>query len=260
MISRELNRDSEHYSDIDQFRREYAIAGEQVSFHEYVKAQVQDDGPLIRPLQGLELRLDRICQRLDARGWQVDAAQQEGWTVAPQDGKTPRKVFWGTTPWHQRNTAAADIRLRADVAELAIFVREVLDLSHTNSARLAFAGSTGYLEAALVAEFERVASRPECRPVYVNSQGEHVQLELRDVLARMEQISFDPYHCPERRWGAAPDSIELSACVEDEPRTVSYARQKSLRRLVRMHQRAPAPERNSLSSEAGRRAYLVLGM
>ena len=260
MISRALNRDSEHYSDIDQFRNEYAVAGQRVSFHEYVKAQVRDDGPLIRPLHGFEQRLDRICQRLEAREWEVEVAQQEGWTVAPHDGKTPRKVFWGTSPWHQRNSAAADIRLRADVQELGSFVRTLLDLSRTNDPTLAFDGTPADLEAALIAEFERVASRPECRPSYVNSSGESVELELRDVLGRMERISFDPYHCPERRWGAGEGSIELSTCIEDEPRTQSFARQKSLRRLVRMHMRPAAPQRSSLSSEAGRRAHLVLGM
>ncbi len=260
MISRELNRDSEHYSDIDQFRNEYAVAGERVSFHEYVKAQMRDDGPLLVPLAGLEGRLDRICQQLDSRGHEIDLAGQEGWTVTPHSGETPRKTFWGTTPWHLRNTAALDIRLRANVAELKTYVRQVLDLSRTNDPRLAWNGSYAELEAALVAEFERIASRRECRPTYVNSMGESVTLELRDVLARVTRLSFDPFHCPERRWGAMKDSLELSSCVEDEPRVKSYVRQTGLRRRIRMHTRAPAPARSKRSSEAGRRAHLVLGM
>lgn len=260
MISRELNRDAEHYSDIDQFRDEYAIAGERVSFQEYVKAHMRSDGPLVRPLPGLERRVDRICQQLDERAWEVNLAQTEGWTIFPHNGKTPRKVFWGTSPWHQRNTAATDIRLRANVAELRTFVREVLDLSRTNDPRLAYQGTDRELEAALVAEFERVATRSECRPTYVNSLGETIHLELRDVLDRMSRLSFDPYHCPERRWGAPRESLELATCIEDDPRIQSYNRQTNLRRRVRMHTRAPAPERSRLSSEASRRARLVLGM
>jgi hypothetical protein len=260
MISRELNRDSDHYSDIDQFRDEYAIAGERVSFQEYVKAQMRNDGPLVAPLGGLEGRLDRICQQLDVRGHEVALAEEEDWTVQPHSGKTPRKVFWGTSEWHQRNTAALDIRLRANVSEMKSYVRAVLDLSRANDPRLAWEGSYAELEAALVAEFERIASRPECRPTYVNGMGESVRLELRDVLARVTRLSFDPYHCPERRWGAQKDSIELSSCVEDEQRLKSYSRQTGLRRLIRMHTRAPAPPRSRLSSEASRRAHLVLGM
>jgi len=260
MISRELNRDADYYSDIDQFRNEYAIAGERVSFQEYVKAQMRDDGPLLSPLTGLERRLDRVCQQLDVRSNDISVAQIEGWTVTPHNGKTPRKVFWGTSHWHRRNTAAVDIRLRANVAELSSFVREVLDLSRTNDPRLGWDGTYGELEAAMVAEFERVASRSECRPTYVNSMGETIQLELRDVLARVRRISFDPYHCPERRWGAPKESLELATCIEDESRQHSYSRQSSLRRRVRMHTRAPAPQRSRLSSEASRRARLVLGM
>jgi hypothetical protein len=260
MISRELNRDSDHYSDIDQFRDKYAIAGERVTFQEYVKAQMRDNGPLVTPLAGLEGRLDRICQQVEMRGHEVAQAEQEGWTVLPHTGKTPRKVFWGMSKWHRRNTAALDIRLRASVAELKTYVRKVLDLSRTNDPRLAWKGSYAELEAALVAEFERVASRSECRPTYINGMGEPVRLELRDVLQRVSRLSFDPYHCPERRWGAQKDSIELSSCVEDEARLQSYGRQTGLRRLTRMHTRAPAPQRSRLSSEASRRAHLVLGM
>jgi hypothetical protein len=244
LFVRELNRDARHFNDMDQFRNEYRVAGKKVSYHEYVKAMMRDDGPLLDPLHGLERRLDRLCLGLQERSRAVRAAQDADWTVAPFDGKTPRKVFWGTSPWHQANTAASDIRLRAQVAELRTFLRQVQEMARLRDPGLRFAGSPAELQAALVSEFERAASRDVCQLSYTSSMGEHRALSLQDALSRVRRFSFDPYHCAERRWGAAADSLELASCVEDDVRIQSYRRQAGLRKRTRMHSRAPAPPKS----------------
>ena len=37
---------------------------------------------------------------------------------------------------------------------------------------------------------------------YTNSDGDPGQITFRAALSRLADLSFDPYHCPERRWGA----------------------------------------------------------
>jgi hypothetical protein len=44
---------------------------------------------------------------------------------------------------------------------------------------------------------------------------------------RLWEMSFDPYHCPERRWGAA--GAELETCTDDENKTAWYNAQRYLR-------------------------------
>ncbi|HEY8075712.1 MAG TPA: hypothetical protein VIF62_16415, partial [Labilithrix sp.] len=47
-------------------------------------------------------------------------------------------------------------------------------------------------------------SQARCNVTYANSGGANVTITLGDVMTRIYDLSFDPYHAPELRWGAHP--------------------------------------------------------
>ena len=52
-----------------------------------------------------------------------------------------------------------------------------------------------------------------CKIAYKNGAGAQVTLSLGQVEARLFDLSFDPYHCPEMRWGAHPtQAAEMATC------------------------------------------------
>jgi hypothetical protein len=260
LISRELNRDAAHYSANDQYQDRYELQGEKVSYHDWVKHTVAHGSDTVSPLAGLEARLERICDQLTERVVLVESARIDGWPDRDVEGRTPRKVYWGSSEWHEAATAVLDTELRANVAELRDYLRRLLDWKMNGSARLAFDGDGLALEAALIAEFERVSLRPECSPLYVNSDGEEVRLALREVLPRVNDLSFDPYHCPEQRWGAPDGSAEAASCTPDDDREKRYRAQASLRTRIRMNARPPAAPLQRLSDAALRRTRALFGI
>jgi hypothetical protein len=51
---------------------------------------------------------------------------------------------------------------------------------------------------------------------------------MEDVRQRLFKMSFDPYHCPELRWGAM-DSSELATCPDGSTKRRWYDAEERLR-------------------------------
>jgi hypothetical protein len=69
--------------------------------------------------------------------------------------------------------------------------------------------------------------KERCKIAYARTDDMRVSLNYGHVMDRLWELSFDPYHCPERRWGAA--GAELESCTDDENKTAWYNAQKYLR-------------------------------
>ena len=66
-----------------------------------------------------------------------------------------------------------------------------------------------------------------CSFTYWRSDSTRVRLDLAHAMERLWEISFDPYHCPERRWGAT--GAELETCTDDSIKSQWYNAQRFLR-------------------------------
>ena len=66
-----------------------------------------------------------------------------------------------------------------------------------------------------------------CTVTYWRSDKTRMRLNLSHVMERLFDLSFDPYHCPERRWGAR--GVELETCTDDEDKDQWYAALRFLR-------------------------------
>jgi hypothetical protein len=53
-------------------------------------------------------------------------------------------------------------------------------------------------------------------------------MTFEEARARLFDFSFDPYHCPERRWGATSDT-ELATCPDNALKRQWYEAERRLR-------------------------------
>src|SRR5690606_25990347 len=67
-----------------------------------------------------------------------------------------------------------------------------------------------------------------CKVSYTASNGEVRELGFEEARARVFDFSFDPYHCPELRWGAR-DPAELGTCPDGAAKRAWYDAQQRLR-------------------------------
>jgi hypothetical protein len=82
----------------------------------------------------------------------------------------------------------------------------------------------------MMAAYAEVASSSSCVFAYQNSAGKSVSLAYTDVVQRLFQLSFDPYHCAELRWGATGQ--ELASCNSDSTKLAWYKAEQNLRNQI----------------------------
>jgi hypothetical protein len=161
--------------------------------------------------------------RIDA----VEAAITAGLPTRPQPDRLPRNIYGTDGDWETYSTPSRDARLKTSFKELRDEVARFLLLATTEPDRLAYAGAdlAGDIRTAYSTE------AAACSISYETSQGVRRTLDFEGVKARLFAMSFDPYHCPERRWGAT-SADELATCPDGPGKQAWYAAEQRLRNQI----------------------------
>lgn len=174
-------------------------------FVAWVRTQIAS-GPGPSPEALMEGALDQLCEDLGVR---VEAVADGAAMAAGPLGPLPRNIYGAEGDWEAYSTPGRDARLRASFRSVHRLVRD--------SIAAAGAGEREALVDSHTRAWNAHVASPSCRVTYENSAGGRVTLTLADVMERIYDLSFDPYHCVEMRWGAYPsNAAELSTCRNDD--------------------------------------------
>jgi hypothetical protein len=180
----------------------WTAGGHAVSFDAWVKARLALAARDVDEVAEFRDRVRALCRDLLDRAEAVDLATRDGLPEARRPRALPPDLHAASGLWETYSTPARDGRLRAGFRELYTWTRDLDELFG--------------LSLPLRQVWEEEARSPACRVVYTGSHGAPVELSLDQVLDRLFDLSFDPYHCPELRWGAPEGSLERAACPDDE--------------------------------------------
>jgi hypothetical protein len=171
------------------------------------------------PVKQFDQMVDALCASVTAREGAVDGAKRL--TTAPLPASLPANIYNASGDWQSLSSPGRDTTLRGNVRDIYKFVGDSLQGTdaHLNATRL------------LAAWNDRSAA---CHLSYKGSTGAGTPLALGDFVKRAYKISFDPYHCPELRWGAdATAGAEFSTCnTQDDPHVKRYNDEQSLRNYL----------------------------
>jgi hypothetical protein len=221
-------------------RATFQVNGKTVSFFEYVQAKMSNGAMRIDPIQEMGARLTELCETMQARSRSVETARKNNIHLAKHPTTLPYNIYVTEGDWETYASPSRDTVLRILFSSLLSKSKDWVSLWRKNHPSIQFHGSD--LPAALLREYR---DRSEsCYITYYNSLGGRVRLNLEDVRARLPAISFDAYHCPELRWGAALNSAEGRSCHSTAEKNYWYSQQQLLRNQlerrfdVRMNYRA----------------------
>jgi hypothetical protein len=161
--------------------------------------------------------------RLDA----VDIAIKAGIQMRPQPSRLPQNIYGTEGDWEIYSTPSRDARLKTAFKELRDEIARFLTLASTDRAKLNYEGAD------LRSDLRRayLQETAACTFSYTKSDGRSVELDFSKLAGRLFRLSFDPYHCIERRWGAsAPD--ELASCADDADKRAWYEAEQRLRNQI----------------------------
>jgi hypothetical protein len=205
----------------------FVLNGETLDYYEYVRKRLAGADFKYNPLDETRAMVRALCEdakyRLDA----VDIAIKAGIQMRPQPSRLPQNIYGTEGDWEIYSTPSRDARLKTAFKELRDEIARFLTLASTDRAKLNYEGAD------LRSDLRRayLQETAACTFSYTKSDGRSVELDFSKLAGRLFRLSFDPYHCIERRWGAsAPD--ELASCADDADKRAWYEAEQRLRNQI----------------------------
>ncbi|MBI4556082.1 MAG: hypothetical protein HY706_00735 [Candidatus Hydrogenedentes bacterium] len=221
---KEFGFSTEQYDKLEELTRHRQIVEDGagvINFHQFIRMRLRTTHRFNLAAQ-LETAANELLTLLQQREERV----QQAWRDVTANGPVPfpeekfdGNVFTEGGRWGAYATALDDAAFRAKYFELMERVDAMIgwfDL-RTDEVNLEALNEHAIwthadLAAALLEAKKRLFG--ETTFEYLNSAGKPVRLSLLDVEQRLYDLSFDPNHPPELRWGAAPGSPEAESARE----------------------------------------------
>ncbi|MGE3757135.1 MAG: hypothetical protein AB7H97_05225 [Pseudobdellovibrionaceae bacterium] len=197
--------------------------GKEVDFHSYVQMTMASEGFKMNPVADFESSLAELCDSVKQRVEAVNVAVTAGVHMTPHMDPLPRNIYGAEGLWESYSSPSRDVRLKMEYRDLIAKVRTYYARLQSGDSNIEYQGNG--LKVDLIKAYQKVNYK--CQLSYANSKGQPIPLTIENVNSRLYGLSFSPFHCPERRWGAT--GSELRTCTDDSNKERWYIAQQFLR-------------------------------
>ena len=199
-----------------------------LKFIEYVRASVSGGKMTYNPVFELRATMRTLCNDLKDRALFVNMAIDAGIQRKDHPARLPDNIY-GTAVWEWElySTPSRDARIKTAFAAFYESLAGMIEMWRQRDSRIVYDGQ--FLDEDLQRMYAEESAA--CRVTYTNSAGAAVTLDFDQMADRLFAMSFDPYHCIERRWGAS-DPAELSTCRAGAEKERWYFAEQRLRNQI----------------------------
>jgi len=221
---KEFGFSTEQYTALESMmKNQYIDMGDYrpTNYHAFVRLRMKSVDYIV-PLKFIEQYAEEIREAFHYR----EDFVQEAWQYVLRNGAITfpaelpdENIFQAHGRWESWSSPSSDVDRRNKYHYLSDWVRYAVDCFGMMPDFVDLTGLEKYeirsqadLARALLAEKQRIFE--EKYIYYTNSRGERVRLTLAQIEERLYDMSFDPNHPPELRWGAAWGSPEMEGAPE----------------------------------------------
>ncbi|MBV9540302.1 MAG: hypothetical protein JO167_03460 [Alphaproteobacteria bacterium] len=206
---------------------EFWLNGDSLDYYDYVRARLAGGRLEFDPVKEVRDMVVSNCADLHYRADAVSLATSNGLINRNQPASLPDNIYGTDGDWETYSTPSRDARLKTAFKELRDAVARYLAMYRANDPHLKY--KLNNLPVDLLTTYDRTAA--QCTITYTNTNGAKVSFGYEEARRRLFAMSFDPYHCIERRWGAS-DARELASCRDGETKLAWYAAEQNLRNQI----------------------------
>ncbi len=206
---------------------QFIIDGQKYGYYDYIRNQLSIGHLKLNPINEIKSLASDICQTVQDRVVAVNGALKAGLNNNPHPERLPENIYGTSGEWEEYSTPSRDARLKTSMVELRNLAVELFTKYENHDPQLDYAGSN--IKSDMLAAYNSVSNA--CKIAYTRTNGQTVQMTLDEVRSRVFDISFDPYHCAELRWGAK-DPAELASCKDSSNKKEWYAAERLLRNQI----------------------------
>ena len=204
----------------------FLLDGTLVDYYDYMRAKLGGGTLAYDPIVEVRNMVRSNCDDIKYRGEAVDLAIKNGIQLKPQPDRLPANIYGTEGEWEEFSSPSRDARLKTSFKELRDQVQRFVEWYKAGDKRIVYQGSDILRDILLTYDVEAAA----CTTSYARSDASPVQLGYEEVRRRMFRLSFDPYHCIERRWGAS--GPELATCHDAPIKSQWYEAEQNLRNQI----------------------------
>lgn len=195
-----------------------------VGYYDYVRLKLTLGAQHLDPIEDLKNLASDICSSLKDRVAAVDAARTSGVQLKPHPDTLPMNIYGSDGEWESFATPSRDARLKVSFVDLLNSAKSSIAKYRAKDPSIKYTGTN--LAQDLFQAYAQTATA--CQFSYYTSSGKSVLMNLEAARQRLFNMSFDPYHCVESRWGARLPQ-ELADCADDDNKKQWYAAEQWLR-------------------------------
>lgn len=223
----------------------FSLNGTSLNYYDYIRAQMSGGNLNFNPVEEIKSMMTEVCDNVRDRIPSVAAAVQNGIAAKNHPSHLPSNIYGTDGEWESYSTPSRDARLKTGFVELKTEIQRFVEMYAQGNSRISYTPTrtryseancanndkTCYLAASLLEAYEEVEHSPACQFSYVKSNGQTQRLSYQQITDRLFYMSFDPYHCPELRWGAISGD-EFSTCRDSRNKLDWYNAQQGLRNQI----------------------------
>ncbi len=195
-----------------------------VDFNDWVKFNLSKGTYKLDPVQEFKNEMDQLCTMTEDRIGAIQASLDNNIHLKGHPDQLPQNIFGADGEWEAYSSPGRDLRLRLKILSIPETAKELMKRYKNNDPLVSYKGVN------LKQDFIKIyqQSVKDCRITFYNSQRQAVTINLETLISRVDQISYDPYSCPEIRWGAK-NSEDLKTCTDVVSKTEWHKLQQFLR-------------------------------
>lgn len=205
----------------------YNLNGVTYSYYDYVRRKLSIGDLKINPVEDFKNSLEDLCLDLKDRKDAVDKAIQDGISAMSAPDRLPENIYGTHGTWETYSTPSRDARFKASVKSAFDNVNRAVGLYRQGSSEVVYQGAD------LVGDIEEIYEEVtrECEVEVKGSDARLIRISLQEAIERLFDLSFDPYHCVELRWGLT-DPQSLATCNSPRVKLDWYYAQARLRNVI----------------------------
>lgn len=195
-----------------------------VDFNDWVKFNLSNGTYRLDPAQEFKNEMDQLCTMTQDRISAVQTALDNSIHLKDHPDQLPQNVFGADGEWEAYSSPGRDLRLRLKILSIPETAKELMKRYKNKDPLMNYTGEN------LKQDFIKIyqQSVKSCQITFYNSQKKAVTINLETLVNRADQISYDPYSCPEIRWGSK-NSEDLKTCTDDPTKSQWHQLQQFIR-------------------------------
>jgi len=216
----EFGASIEEYEKVTQVTTEHVIVEDNLrlqSLHEFIRYRMKSVEKIV-PMEFMHEYVNELRDMYQMRDMFVQDAwknvKANGLIMYPEELEDDN-IFQSVGRWEDWSSPSSDVDRRNKYFYLADWMDNAIRWYESAPHLVDLKGFESYnikckedFAEAIVAEKKKVFAENFIE--YTNTVGEKVKLSLADIEARIYDMSFDPNHAPEIRWGAKPGTPEYA--------------------------------------------------